>query len=397
MDPASSFQATDTDHDERLARLTLASLPSMYPRRLAAVLREHSGIDALDALRGNGRLRDGVVASAAALTQLRVEAREHDVDTVVSACDASGVLFAIRGDDHYPARLRRDPEAPEVLFHRGDLGLCDRRTVAIVGTRRSTAAGRATATELALGLARRGIAIVSGLAAGIDAASHRHLDQVPDAAAIAVVGSGPDVAYPRTNEALWERLARTGVIISEWGPGAAPEAWHFPLRNRIIAALAEVVVVVESRESGGSLITARAALDRGVDVLAVPGSVHCRAASGTNRLIADGAGVVCSVDDVLDALGLISPTADDRDATEWVAGAASPELDDALSRLDRYGPLGIDIYRLCRERPHTIDQLVETTRARLIDVARVAVQLEHDGLLADANGWLEAVGSRLVH
>lgn len=373
------------DVSERSARVGLATLPSMYPRRLSALLRHHSGVEAVETLRCGGKLHPESGFRPDVIARLRSEVAGLDIADAVGSCESAGISVVVRGDPLYPARLLFDDEAPEVIFVRGDLRVCERRSVAIVGTRRATAAGRATAADLGRGLAERGIAIVSGLASGIDAASHRGADSVDGAAPIAVVGSGLDVVYPRANEALWQRVATTGLLMSEWGPGVAPEAWHFPLRNRIIAGLAEVVVVVESRETGGSLITARAALDRGVDVLAVPGSVHCRAATGTNRLIADGAGVVCSVDDVVDVLELTSsmPSPPPRSRCEQLS-------------LDLYGDLAAAVHRYCLERPLTIDQLVELTGSSLIEVARAVVALEHDGLLADSNGWLESVGSRLL-
>src|SRR6185312_13567930 len=121
---------------------------------------------------------------------------------------------------------------------------------------------------------------------------------------IAVVGNGPDRPYPRVNAALWGAVCGRGLLLTEWPPGTTPEAFRFPLRNRILAALSEVLVVVESRERGGSLITAQAAMERSIDVMAVPGSVRNRAAAGTNHLLRDGAAPVTEVDDVLVALGL---------------------------------------------------------------------------------------------
>ena len=134
--------------------------------------------------------------------------------------------------------------------------------------------------------------MVSGLAKGIDGAAHRGVMRVDGTRAVAVVANGPDSPYPRQHRELWHDVATSGLLISEWPPGTEPEKFRFPMRNRIIAALSEVLVVVESRERGGSLTTAREALERGVDVMAVPGSVNNRAAAGTNQLIRDGASPV---------------------------------------------------------------------------------------------------------
>ena len=183
-------------------------------------------------------------------------------------------------DDAYPAPLRLDPEPPAVLFARGDLSVLDGRRAGVVGTRNATTAGRETARELGRALAGEGVVVVSGLAKGIDGAAHAGALAVDGAPRSAVVGNGPDAPYPRVNASLWAEVCRRGLLLTEWPPGTAPEPFRFPLRNRILAALSEVLVVVESRERGGSLITAQAAAERSVDVMAVPGSVRSRAAAG---------------------------------------------------------------------------------------------------------------------
>jgi DNA processing protein len=177
--------------------------------------------------------------------------------------------------------------------------------VALVGTRSATHYGSAVAAELGADLSDAGVVVVSGLAAGIDAAAHEGaLAPVYPAPPVAIVGGGVDVVYPASSSRLWARLEVAGGILSEAAPGAAPEKWRFPLRNRLIAALAHVVVVVESHKGGGALHTVTAADERGVTVLAVPGSVRSPASEGTNSLIADGCGVARDAADVLAALEL---------------------------------------------------------------------------------------------
>ena len=149
----------------------------------------------------------------------------------------------------------------------------DARRVGIVGTRNSTQQGAATAARFGHELAAAGVVVVSGLARGIDGAAHRGALAADAAAPVAVVGNGLDVPYPRRNAELWERSPTRGVIVSEWPPGTRPDAFRFPLRNRILAALCEVLVVVESRERGGSSDHRPRGGDRGVDVFAVPGRV----------------------------------------------------------------------------------------------------------------------------
>ncbi|HJR25211.1 MAG TPA: DNA-processing protein DprA, partial [Acidimicrobiales bacterium] len=210
-------------------------------------------------------------------------------------------------------------------------------------------------------LAEAGVAIVSGLALGIDGAAHRG---VLDAAAgpgrpVGIIASGHDIPYPARHARLWAAVAERGVLLGEAALGTRPAAWRFPARNRIIAALADVLVVIESHAAGGSLLTVREAIARGVDVMAVPGSVRNPAADGTNQLIADGCHPVRDADDVLMAIGLgagrrraardarTPPDADGRavlDAFDWEpatlehlalrTGRGVPELALALHRLE---------------------------------------------------------------
>ena len=196
---------------------------------------------------------------------------------------------------------------------------------------------------------------------------------------IAVVGTGADVPYPWHNRGLWEQVRERGLLISESPPGTQPEPFRFPLRNRIIAALAEVVVVVESRERGGSLITATQAAERGVPVMAVPGSAANRAACGTNALIREGASPVLGAGDVLLAL----------DLDHSRAGPVFAE--------QRPRPRGTDlaVYRACAQRPLTIDEVAETNRCDLLAAAMSLARLEQMGWLVQADGWYETNGAPL--
>jgi DNA processing protein len=192
---------------------------------------------------------------------------------------------------------------------------------------------------------------------------------------VAIVGNGPDRPYPKQNTELWNEVAERGALISEWPPGTQPDAFRFPLRNRILAALVEVLVVVESRERGGSLITAREAAERGVDLFAVPGSLQSRASAGTNQLLRDGAAPATDVTDVLVALGL-----DQRRA--------------GRSRFDsRPRPRGDEVALLetCRAEPRTIEAMVLLHDMTLGDVAMSVARLERSGWLRETGGWFEAV------
>lgn len=219
--------------------------------------------------------------------------------------ERSGCEAVCRHGDRYPERLRNLTDPPNPLYLRGGVERLGRLTtepgVAIVGGRQASEYAREVAREMGRGLAAAGVTVISGLALGVDAASHRGAVLGGDAV-IAVLACGPDYIYPRRHARLYEQILERGVVVSELPPGTSPYAWSFPARNRIMAALATLVVVVEARESSGSLITVAFAEQLGCDVAAVPGHVTARAAAGSNRLLYEGASFVRNATDVLDAL-----------------------------------------------------------------------------------------------
>ncbi|MGN6254127.1 MAG: DNA-processing protein DprA [Solirubrobacterales bacterium] len=209
-----------------------------------------------------------------------------------------------RHGDLYPASLRDAADAPWALIGRGDPALLDglelHEAVTVVGARRATAYGREVARELGRELASAGMVVVSGLAFGIDACAHR--GALDGGRTIAVLGCGPDIPYPASNRSLWRRICESDLVVSELPPGATPWRWTFPARNRIMAALAGMTVVIEAAARSGSLITTDLATDLGRDLGAVPGPVTSRASTGPNNLLAGGACVVRDAQDVLDAM-----------------------------------------------------------------------------------------------
>jgi DNA processing protein len=206
------------------------------------------------------------------------------------------------GDDLYPVGLH-DLEEPPSLHLAG--GLTERPGVAVVGTRRCTGYGIGLAEDFGRVVAEAGWTVVSGLARGIDTAAHRGC-LAAEGHAVAVLGSGIDVCYPRENQPVYDRILDSGgAIISEYPPGTPPDRWRFPARNRIIAAISAAVVVVEASRTGGALITARLGAELGRPVFAIPGDVDRSASEGCNRLIRDGAHPVLGAADLIEELGLI--------------------------------------------------------------------------------------------
>jgi DNA processing protein len=261
-------------------------------------------------------LEDDRLASAVGGTradQILTEARAASARALRRRADAAGCRTTCRHDAAYPVTLLDlGDEAPTALFVRGEwegfAGLDPAAAATIVGARRASVYGLGVAEELGRMLARAGIVVVSGLANGVDSRAHRgSLDG--DGATIAVLGGGADVPYPRRQAGLYRRIVAAGVVVSELPPGAASFRWCFPARNRIMAALGAITVVVEAAERSGSLITAEMALDLGRSVGAVPGPVNSWMSTGTNQLLVDGAVPVRDAQDVLDhLLGAGSPS-----------------------------------------------------------------------------------------
>jgi DNA processing protein len=363
---------------------SLAGFRGMTPRRLRFLLDHLAPRDAFEV--ASGAAAPTPIVARLLTDELRGWWRESAAERSPASCWESccevGVDVVTSRDPRFPAVLGLDPAPPAVLFVRGDLGVLDARRVGIVGTRNATMAGRQTASDIGYDLAAAGVAVVSGLARGIDGAAHRGALEAGERAGagrpVAVVGNGADRPYPKQHADLWNAVCDRGVLMSEWPPGTPPEGFRFPMRNRILAALCEVLVVVESRERGGSLLTVREALDRSVEVMAVPGSPRNRAAAGTNGLLRDGAAPVTSADDVLASLGL--------DTRRQGTAAFDPRP--ALRGVDRA------VVEQCRADPRTLDDVAGSFGLALCEAAMTLARLERAGWLREVGGWFEAIWSR---
>lgn len=286
-----------------------------------------------------GLVDDALIAALAGdhREAITAEYKRFDADWARRRCAASAVVALCSCDARYPRPLHDLPDAPAVLYVRGELGrfegamVADR--VAIVGARRATPYGLEQARALGRGLAAAGLAVVSGMALGVDAAAHVGALET-DGLTLAVLACGPEQAYPPSKRRLHARIAESGAVVAELPPGTPVRRWCFPARNRIIAALAQATVIVEAGERSGSLITAGQAADLGREVAAVPGLVTAPLAAGTNALIADGAQLVRGPRDVLellfgaDAELLLPPPR---------AGRADPLEPDLRTLLERIG------------------------------------------------------------
>lgn len=389
----------------------LSGLPGMGPATLCAILSEYPPREAwanvvagvLD--RPTPTRRRGPIAGqlplagcAEGVRQGRQRgdrwsdaARRLDVEAWWAAKRAHGIRATWPGDADYPEVLRDDPSPPGVLFWRGSLEWLQRPCVALVGTRSATPDGRAVAFGMGRDLAAAGVCVVSGLALGIDGAAHegalRSVEQPGAAGPVGVAASGVDIPYPRRHAVLWQRVVDSGAVLSETLPGRPAEAWRFPSRNRIIAGLSRMVVVVESHVKGGSLITADAAIERGLEVRAVPGPVRSPASSGTNQLLYDGPGPVRDARDVLDALGMILPDAPETGAGPAGSGARGGRGRAAASRHRDLDPPVAAVLGALAWRPMSLNQIVRASGVSAAHTARVLDELKARGLAADEGGW----------
>jgi DNA processing protein len=413
----------------------LACLPAVGPGWLVEVLAQHSPKAAWELVRSGELCRPARSRLSPGGPDWSETAGRLDVGSLWAYCQQGGIAVTWPRASGYPSALRSGPAPAGVLFSRGSVGLLEGRPcVALIGTRRCTPEGREVAYQLGYDLCAAGVVVVSGLALGIDGAAHAgalaavrdaETDAGPGAAGstVGVAASGVDVVYPRQHAALWGEVARLGAIVSETPPGSPAQAWRFPSRNRIIAGLAQMVVVVECHASGGSWHTVEAAVRSGIEVGAVPGWVQSPASVGTNTLLHEGATPVRGAQDVLDALGIFDRTgqpgrrqgqrpepgrtaaaASPRPGQGKVSqrpgqgrvtemgsapgsrpgpGAAVPEARGAEPR----GPLDDRVLAAVTGRPLCLEEIVERSGLPVTAVVVALERFEEQGALRGEAGW----------
>jgi DNA processing protein len=346
------------------------------PATFHRLLAEHgTAADALEALPG--------VARAAGVADYR-PCPATVAEAELRAGAAAGARLLACADPAYPAALRDLPDAPPILWVRGDPGCLARPVIALVGARNASSLGLRMARALAAELSEAGHVIASGLARGIDTAAH---GASLDRGTAAVMAGGIDVIYPSENTALSERIVAAGCLLSEQPPGLVPQARHFPARNRLISGLARAVVVIEAAAKSGSLITARTALDQGREVMAVPGHPIDARAAGCNMLIRDGATLVRSAADVIEALP--RPPMPDQAEMPLAPGAATSDIaTPPLRPLRDTAALHRQILARLGPSPLAEDQLIRDLASPAQTVTPALVALELDGRITRHPGGL---------
>lgn len=316
------------------------------------------------------------IASAATLArtislkqaeQLLSHDARAEIDAALAWAGEPGNTILTLSDAAYPRKLLDAPDPPTVLYVKGRADLLDAPAIAIVGSRNATPQGESNAEAFAAALSEAGLAIVSGLALGIDAAAHRG-GLRGKGSTIAVIGTGIDRVYPARNQALAREIAEQGAIVSEFPLGTPALKENFPRRNRIISGLANGCLVVEAAERSGSLITARLAGEQGRDVFAIPGSIHSPLSKGCHKLIKQGAKLVDDARDILDELGFCA-------ATERKSAAAAPPDTESAKLLDCLGYDSCDVDTLALRSGLTAERLYA-----------ILLQMELDGRIASLPG-----------
>jgi len=360
---------TNQQMDNDLPRdicVAYALSPSITPVRIR-LLREH--FEPLGDARGAPlKLLQGLLSMDADQAEIvKNPLRKDDLRRQVDAIRDAAVAIV---DAPYPALLREIVDPPFALFYRGDLSILQHPMVAMVGSRRASAYGMNAAAHLARQLVSAGVVIVSGLARGIDAASHQAALEA-GGKTIAVLGTGIDLVYPRSHVRLARDIAERGLLLTEFPPGTPPFAANFPIRNRVISGITLGTVIVEATSRSGSLITARTAAEQGREVFTVPGSIFAPGSEGTHRLIQYGAKLVHDANDILEELpgGLRLPE------------ATLPEPDPHLREI---------LAAFSREEAMHIDALASKVGQSVASVSDAVLQLE-------LGGWLKALpGARYI-
>lgn len=368
--PPSEFTPPDYDHFTRRALCTLARVPQLSATLLQTALGRAGSLDALLAA-DLDTLRSWGLPPNVARALLAVDVARIDVDVLI--LERTDITVIGAHETAYPERLREIPDAPAVLFVRGNVTLLNAPQIAIVGSRNPTANGQRTARDFAWQLAGCGLGITSGLALGIDAASHEGA-LLAGGFTIAVCATGLDLMYPAQHAALAERIVASGALISEFPPETSPRPHHFPQRNRLISGLAIGVLVVEAARRSGSLATARCAGEQGREVFAIPGSIHSPLSHGCHALIRQGAKLVEGIDDILSELPL-------SQSKQWVSNASNPPEPSPHDgpRLDNPAEILLDALGF---EPTSVDSLIASTGLSSTSVASLLLTLDLEGRVA---------------
>jgi len=357
--------------------LAFSRVAGIGPRRLEKLLAYFGTL--AEAWRANSGDLMAAGLEPKLLERLLLFRKGFELDKEMERLDKLGVAVLIPGDGRYPERLAQTEGAPPLLYMRGNLTADDDLALGVVGTRKATTYGKTVTQSLVGEVASQGITIVSGLARGIDTCAHQAALQA-GGRTIAVLGCGVDVAYPPENAKLVEQILKEerGAILSEYSPGTQPEASNFPPRNRIISGISMGVLVVEMGEKSGAQITVTYANEQGREVMAVPGNIFNDSSKGVHRILQQGATLVTSASDIIQAIGLSQMTLpdvmDDLPPSQEITGDDDTER--ALLRIIRNGG----------SEPRHIDDIVLESGLAVSTVSGALTMMEIKGKVKNQGG-----------
>ncbi|MDI6781308.1 MAG: DNA-processing protein DprA [bacterium] len=352
--------------------LTLNMIPDIGPVRFQMLLSHF------------GNVEDILTASVAEITRVNgigekiaqaiVEKRgQVCIDEELKKIEAAKARVITLEDEEYPLNLKSIWAAPPVLYVRGCLKEDDRLSISLVGTRSASSYGRKMADRFAQDLVRYGLTVVSGLARGIDTASHLGAISAKGRT-VAVLGCGVDIVYPPENKGLFEQIVQHGAVVSEFPMGTTPESFNFPRRNRIISGLSLGTVVIEASIRSGALITTNYAIEQGREVFAVPGGIDSRLSAGNHHLIKEGAKLITCVEDIIEEIGLLVQTLKQPPAPEVKKDIEI--IDDAEKK----------VYSLMQDEPQHIDYFIYNSGMSAGQIASILLQLELKGIVRQLPG-----------
>lgn len=342
-------------------------IPSIGAARISRLIEAFGGLDvAWEA--DFPAFRDAGINEKAANALIEYR-KEINLEREWERVERSGATMLTLADDHYPRLLREIPSPPPVIYIKGEIQPEDETAIGVVGTRRATRYGQEMTRRLSSGLAAAGVAIVSGLARGVDGIAHSEAIEA-GGRTLAVLGCGVDQLYPPEHRKLSEQVIENGALVSEFPIGTRPEARNFPIRNRLISGMSLGVLVVEAPRKSGALITSTFAADQGRTVFAVPGSAMSSASEGTLQLLRDGAALAATVDDVLQELNL---------ERRHAAIENRRLLPDASGDERR-------ILQTIEGEPRHIDEIAIDTGINISQLSAMLLQMQLKGLVRDTGG-----------
>ena len=359
--------------EKTLAWLTLYFIPGLgnnILKRLIENLREPEAVleASLSGLMKISGVREDIARKIVG------RAFEKEAEKELRAVGRCGARIIGYTDPSYPGLLREIHSPPMLLYVKGQDVPLSQTFIGVVGSRQPSHYGLNAAEKIGVGLAKRGVGVVSGLARGIDSAAHRGCLK-GNGFTIAVLGTGIDRVYPSSNRGLFEQVTQSGVVVSEFPTSSPPEPRNFPIRNRIISGLSRGIAVVEATKNSGSLITASLALDQGREVFAVPGSINSFKSTGTHYLIKQGAKLIENADDILDEFVAVGRGVEDRVSLSGAAGTF-PDMDKSEKK----------VYEMMSDYPVHIDHIVRVGDMGVGEVAGILMKMELKGLIRQLPG-----------